>query len=112
MIAKDGVAVTTGLIRRLLEQHDRAHALSLFDAIVERAATDAAFARHLDAWLEDSGTVLLRDKLCRPFQTAAFITTQPDRRYPWEDAWMAIDSARLHARFLPAAQPQALDSSV
>jgi hypothetical protein len=91
---------TETLIRCLLDENNRSHAIPLFDAIRTRASNDNPFKEHFTQWLDEGGTLLLRDELCAPFKDADFINAQTDRRYPWHDAWTAIDSARLQARDL------------
>ena len=98
MTHTDHSPITADLIRGLLQKNHRAHSIPLFDAIVQRASEDADYGRLLATWLEHGGTIRLRDDLARPFETADFILARKDRRYPWTDAWTAIDSARLEAR--------------
>jgi len=73
----------------------RADATALLDAIHERAGTDAEYAGALSGWLDAGGTLVLRDVLCDPFRDAGFL--DGERRYPWWDAFTAIDTARLNA---------------
>jgi hypothetical protein len=84
------------------DQHvSRAHALPLWRAIIQKSMDDAFYASNFETWLENGGTVLLRDMLATPFKDAAFSKRQDGpcaRGYPWDDAWMAIDSAGMHAR--------------
>lgn len=91
----------TSEIRALVEgvEHRR-HALPLWDAIVAHAKHDARYAASLAKWLTEGGTIVLRDELASKFQHADFIKAEAatGRRYPWVDAWAAIDSAMLQAR--------------
>ena len=73
----------------------RADATAMLDAMRERARGDAEYAEALSGWLDTGGTVVLRDILCDPFKGADFL--DGGRRYPWWDAFTAIDTARLNA---------------
>lgn len=74
---------------------DKDVSLMLWQTILHRAKVDAAYATHLGNWLDQGGTIHLRDMLCSPFKDIKFNST---RRYPFADAWMGIDSAYLHWR--------------
>jgi len=103
---------TLTFIREWLNDSDRLHAVPLLDAITDKAEQDAAYRAQLERWLTHGGTLLIRDDLARPFQDADFIRSQsPARRYPWEDAWMALDSAILHARVADGRAPPFYQSS-
>lgn len=86
-------------IKAILAVKNRGYAFALADAITEKAKSDADYAAALAEWLDQGGTVLLRDRLCRPFENAAFIALSAGHfRYPWDECWTALDSARATAR--------------
>lgn len=77
----------------------RTHAMDpapLLDAIAALAQADRGYKKTLDRWLQDGGTILLRDSIAGPFRDEAWAARRPGRFDPFADAWMELDSARLH----------------
>jgi hypothetical protein len=69
---------------------------SLLYAMASRSKENYLYLQAFNKWLIEGGTVLLRDELCAPFQSADFIPkTDP---CGFHNTWTAIDSAGLHAR--------------
>lgn len=81
-------------ILAMLIQRRRDYAIPLFKAMQARAKDDAAYGAKFEHWVEHGGTILLRDELAAPFKTAPCITEMQGHFYPFNDAWMSIDSAR------------------
>ncbi|MBO9428616.1 hypothetical protein [Sulfitobacter sp. R18_1] len=100
-------------IRDCLVDADKQHAIPLWDAICERAREDNDFNDNLVDWIKildsgQGGTVHLRDTLCMPLKDRDDLFQDPEgstwkRRYPFDDAWMAIDSAGLRVKRVHAA---------
>lgn len=83
--------LTAEYIYRQLEQTNRQHAVPLMDAICDHASKDAEYATVLSNWLANGGTLILRDDLCDRFKYANLFKGSK-RRYPWFDAFTALDS--------------------
>lgn len=86
-------------VRFRLKQPDQ---LQLFDAVLNRAleGNDPEFIGSFVKWLgPDGGTIILRDELCRPFQSM-FENRKVEGRQnlAWHNAWAGIDSAKLAYR--------------
>jgi len=98
IMATGGVApLTIADVYRRLEQSGRQHAVPLMDAICARAREDAEYGEALSGWLADGGTLVLRDELCAPFKGADLFEGS-ERRYPWFDAFTALDSVSAGRR--------------
>lgn len=90
----------------LATNREQSSAIPLLEAIAGHAKTDGAYCARFETWLAFGGTLIIRDDLALPFQDADFIRAQsPQRRYAWDDAWMALDSAMLHARVADGRAP-------
>lgn len=63
------------------------------------------FRRDLNDWLDNGGTVLLRDCICERFRMYDFVLEQTGpldegkHPYAFVDMWMTLDSARHELRF-------------
>ena len=89
-----------------------AYALPMVDAIELRTQDDPAYSNHVQVWLDQGGTVLLRDEICDCFREADFVMAEQgsilDGKHPYafNDMWMAIDTARHLVRIRSTSQPE------
>lgn len=91
---------TMNAIRDQVKLHGNAYALPMLDAIEQRAKTDKTYDALLSGWLKYGSTVILRDDLCKPFGGYKELLRKAEHfRYPFDQIWMAIDSAK--ARVAP-----------
>ena len=96
--APGGLAWKFAQLRAVLNR-DFPYAVALLDAIYAKAATDEAYLEHVCYWLDHGSTVTLRDEVAAPFADADFITALAETHfYPFDDCWVAIDSASLRLR--------------
>ncbi len=98
--------ITADAVTEHLKETSRDHAIPMWEAMCERAETDAEYGKIFYKWLEEGGTVILRDDLCLQFKDQNHLFQEhPVHRYPWDDAWMAIDTTRYHLRLDEEASP-------
>lgn len=86
-------------------------ALPLLTLIDTQATEGSALRRHLNTWLNEGGTVLLRDDICGPFQHAPCVLAEQGslldgkRPYAFNDMWMTIDTAWLNCAVRTGLRP-------
>ena len=89
-------------VREDLARNDRDYAIPLLDAIVSKARVDMdpSYKDTLVEWLEGGvSTIALRDVLCDPFRHSnIMIHASKKSKYPFDDLFMALDSAAYHVR--------------
>lgn len=86
-------------LRKVCFRNATAYALPMLDAIERRAREDVDYEQKLLRWFEKGETVLLRDELCAPFRRFSFVDYYSSSvPLPFDNIWMAIDSAGLHLR--------------
>lgn len=73
----------------------RSYALDMWLAMAERCKTDKEYRTKFNKWLNEGGTVELRDELCYPFQETEVVSKfNGQLRYPYHEIWTAIDTIR------------------
>jgi hypothetical protein len=98
-INSEDVKFAIAFVRLRLKQPDQ---LQLFNTILSRAlkGNDPEFTNSFVKWLgPDGGTIILRDELCRPFQSIfEHRKVEGRQNLSWQNAWTGIDSAKLAYR--------------
>lgn len=90
-------------------------AMPLLDVIAEVALTNPDLRANLDTWLNEGGTVLLRDGICAPFRNAPCVLAEQGtllegkRPYAFEDMWTSMDTAWLHCAIRDELRPAYAD---
>lgn len=78
-----------------LERNGFHYAIPLWQEMTDLAETDMDYCIVFDDWLENGGTVKLRDELCDQFREHTHLFEDHEvHKKPWLDAWMAIATAR------------------
>jgi len=90
-------------IRDDLKENEREGALQMVDLIEAKAKVDPVYKALVDQYLEHGSTILLRDDIAAPFldnpvklHNFTGSWNGKDSLYPFDDMWMAIDSAHMH----------------
>lgn len=87
-------------IKTHLISRNKGWTIDMLTLIEKRASRDSEYLGKFKTWINGSGgTVLLRDELCYPFKNSAAVTYYKNtKNIPFDNMWIALDTAILHAR--------------